>query len=66
MEALDEDGERDLTGEYEGGEVNLNEREVEGVEGGPNDLSAEECFLIKEKEDPTELDFTFGGYRVRE
>lgn len=55
-EALDEEGARDLTDGYEGGEGNANDWEdVEGVEGRANDLSAEECFLIKGNEDAAEL-----------
>lgn len=58
-----EDGARDLKDEYESGEGNANDlEEGEDVEGRVNDLSAEECFLIKGNEDAVELDLTGGGY----
>ena len=56
-------GARDLREEYEGGEGNANDfEEGEDVEGSVNDLSSEECFLIKGNEDVVELDLTGGGY----
>lgn len=55
-EVLDAEGARDLTDGYEIGEENTNDWEdVGGVEGRGNDLSAEECFLIKGNEDAVEL-----------
>ena len=53
----------ELKDEYKGVEGSANDlEEGEDVEGRVNDLSAEECFLIKGYEDAVELDLIGGEY----